>query len=155
MDNDFGTYKGDTVHDMWVDYTAGQYAENSRGMYYVAVGNTRRNAPLSREQIQRRISRPATSVGQSKYRARCIREQIRRCEQSVCNLRGRMEHLTSKKKTERYRNRILETYARIHELEEQLKAEEQNGRKLMDRNMLLLALLLAAFCIIALIIACL
>ena len=73
MDNDFGTYNGDTDHDMWVDYTAGQYAENSRGMYNVAVGNIRRNAPLSREQIQRRISRPATSVGQSKYCEKLIR----------------------------------------------------------------------------------
>lgn len=146
MSDDYRTYNDNTVHNMWVDYTSAQY-EGSPKTGYGYFGNTGSSVPLSRDEIQQRIAQPATSVGQSAYRAKCIREQIRRSEQSLRSLTRRLEKITSPGKLEHYRHRISETHARIHSLEMQLKEEEQNGRNLKARNTKLYTILIAALCI--------
>lgn len=155
MSDDFRAYNDDTVHNMWVDYTADQYeddgVDSSNNYTYVA----RVNQLISREMLQQRIDTPATSVGSSEYRASCFQEQISRFNQRVSSLEKALERINSPRKRLNYQNRISDTLAQIKDLEKQLLEEELNGRNLRARNIKLQTLLLAAICLGIVVWACL
>ncbi len=143
--NDFGEYNGDTRHDMWVDYTSEQY--NCGGMScYDYAGNIGPGTPLTRKQIEHRINTPAKSYSESMFRAMCIREQIRRCNQRISSMNRSVERITSKTKIKYYQRRISETIVEIENLRQQLSEEEQNSKNIKSRNIKLHTLIFALLC---------
>ena len=147
MCDDFQSYNNDTVHNMWVDYTASQYG---RGSGYSAnsysVRAVRHN-PLTKDAIERRIKKPATTVASSKFRTRCIREQLRRKKQSLSSLQELLPRITGPRKLVRYNTRIEETRAIIADLENLLSQEKQNELKLKARRVRIITLVVGAFCL--------
>ncbi len=153
INDDYSTYNDDTTHNMWVDYTRGQYERKVAYPSYHYVG--RQQISLSRDVLRHYIDTQPKSLNASEHRIFCIREQIRRYKQSLGCLEKSIERITSPRKLKIYQDRFTETCNLIANLQQQLAEEEANWRNIKARNIKLMTLLVLAASISIIIYVCL
>lgn len=123
MNSDYRSYHDDdTVHNMWVDYTADCYEAPADG-------------PL--------IDSPAVSpVTAPARRVDTLRRQINRLTQRLDSLQQLEQELTSQRKIRKNRERMADLLSRIDLLQKQLEHQQRRVRQIRLRSALLIAVAL-------------
>lgn len=153
MYDDFETYNDDSVHNMWVDYTASQYDDeedspccddnNCQGMSVMA------DRPSPTQNSGQSLT---TSRRESKLRIESLRSILCGREFRLANLQYTLDRLTSSRKIKNQQQRIAQTQAEIKELKQKLADEQQNFKNITARNIKLLTLAIACLGIVVVLI---